>query len=141
MMDAKQFAWLYLLKNGYAEGEPSYYGGITYPSDEVREIFNRLIDEGEKSWTIPKKLKDHFINKVKSIGVNWEMTQVPFNQQYSSFEGTDAESGRKEYLVGRLALKDGTSMTWLTDDLPSYNVFEMMENIHKAPAEFEEYFG
>lgn len=134
-MDAKQFAWLYLIENGYAGREPSYYGGMN--------IVDARLDKPEyTNWLGGHDAsRELYVSEIKSIGVDWANTKAPESSMVSEFNGTFAEPSQKEYLKGSLMLKNGVIQHWTAEALEVLNVFEMMAQVHNAEKNFEALFN
>lgn len=134
-LTAIQFAWIYLVKNGYAGVKQGYYGGWeTYDDDSW----------SRGKWVDYKKLDElklHAWQEILDFGVDWVATKAPRSDLVSTFEGTLADPSNKETLVGTLVLKNGCKQHWVADALEVTNVFEMMANAHNAVDDFKEYFG
>lgn len=95
MNEATKFVWAYLLENGYeTTGKWSYYGSC-WESIPGRE------------WN--SNYKEELLNKVKTVGVDWEKTNEPVSSVEYGFDGTFVESSTAETLLGKLVLKDGSS--------------------------------
>lgn len=129
-MDAKQFAWAYLISLGQANVEPSYYGGTDVVDDEV-------VGKKDPNAYTRYTYEEAFLNKIKAVGVNWTKTQAPKSSMYSEFEGTFCDPSEKEYLTGTLILKDGSKQFWMADKLVA-NVFDIMADIDSLKAKFKE---
>lgn len=128
-MDAKQFAWAYLISLGQANVEPSYYGGTDVVDSEV---------VGKKSkGGYHFSFEEAFLDKIKAIGVDWTKTKAPKSSMYSEFEGTFCDPSEKEYLTGTLILKDGSEQFWMANKLV-VNVFDIMADIDSLKAKFKE---
>lgn len=138
-MNATQFAWLYLIKNGFAGVQHSYYGGYKVDKNEPfnEEMFNKY--DGSWSWFI--KAKDDYIDLIKKIGVNWKKTKAPESSSVSKFQGTFADSKEVEMLEGTLVLKNGQRIEWIADAIEVTSVFEMMANAANGQVEYNELFG
>lgn len=122
-MDAKQFAWLYLIENGYAGVEPSYYGGWDLINSNSASVYS--IDK-------MFSLKEEFLKKIREVGVNWDKTLEPESDSVCTFQGTFCDSKQKEYLTGKLVLKNGESVVWYADAIEITNVFQMMAEVDVA---------
>lgn len=129
-MDAKQFAWAYLISLGQANVEPSFYGGTDVVDDEV-------VGKKDPNAYTRYTYEEVFLNKIKAVGIDWVKTKAPKSSMYSEFEGTFCDPSEKEYLVGTLILKDGSEQFWMSDSLMT-NVFEAMADIDKFKATFKE---
>lgn len=137
MMNATQFAWLYLIENGNAGLEKSYYGGYGAADERMRKAFSELgWDEQYKN-----PFRDQYLAEIKQHGVNWTETKAPESDMVSEFQGTFCDSTQKEMITGTLKLYGGIEQTWQADALEIKNVFEMMEQVYLAPTKFYEIFG
>ena len=126
-MNAKQFAWTYLINNGRAGVRPSYYGGVKLTDSGERVFIDT--DDVHNSWLYDKdisKIRDHHISEIHKIGVDWNKTVAPESDKLSSFNGTFAPSSMDEYLMGTLILSDGSTQEWYSDPVPMTNVFEAL---------------
>ena len=77
------------------DGKWEYYAG-------------RFNTEHMWDWEKSKKFKEDLIEKIKSVGIDWDRTRSPESGIESCFEGTFADSSEVETLLGTLYLKDGT---------------------------------
>jgi len=137
-MDAKQFAWLYLVEHGHAGVTHSYYGGWDLSQEATKRFPN------VNKWSAPAlhKIRDVYVADIKKFGVDWAKTSAPDSDLVSEFNGTFAEEQlRREILVGKLVLKDGSFQRWTADKLDVDNVFEMMASVSEAPKKFKKLFG
>jgi hypothetical protein len=129
-MNAKQYAWIYMIDNGHANMTPSYYGGWDYIDDKGSvDTRGRVVDFNAK-----------YANQIREIGVDWDATQSPNGRSYSTFEGTFADPGSTEYLEGTLVLKNGSQQRWIAEPLVT-TAFEMMANIEKLQSKFKDLVG
>ena len=126
-MNAKQFAWLYLIENGQAGMSPSYYGGYN-PVQELKEKFSKM--SWDKQWSNP--FKAQFIDAIKKYGVNWDATSAPESTLVHLFQGTFADSKQEELIEGTLVLCNGRKQYWSADKVQIGNVFEMMAGAAEA---------
>lgn len=131
-MDSKQFAWLYLVENGYSGVVPSYYGGW----DSFDQNHRKYYDYREL-----KKEAAAALKQIHRVGVDWERTEAPTSNMRSQFEGTFADASSKEYLEGDLVLKDSTVQHWCAEALNVTNVFDMMAAVHQAADKFKRAFN
>jgi hypothetical protein len=132
-MDAKQFAWLYLVQHGQAGVKKEYYGG------------HKICDSGAKSIPCPEygnfePIKQVYLKQIKAYGVNWQRTAPPTSESIYIFNGTFADNSEEEALTGILTLSNGTTQTWTAEALEVSNVFEMMALAHEAEVKFKEIF-
>lgn len=135
-MNAKQFAWLYLVEHGFCGVRSSYYGGYE-PTKETMKAYPTF-NPWDRSHI--DALRQASINILRDRGVDWDKTEAPINERESEFNGTFNEPGHKEVLTGRLVLKDGTRQEWIADALEVGNVFEMMAAVHDAEKRFKGVF-
>jgi hypothetical protein len=134
-MNAKQFAWAYLVKNGMANMSPSYYGGYD-PVDPNAPGMKKGRNYTNDWWN------EAFLSKIKTVGVNWVITAAPDSDSVARFAGTFAEScDYEEVIQGTLVLKDGTKQYWCAEALEVSNVFETMANMDELKNFFAETFG
>jgi hypothetical protein len=138
-MTAIQFAWYYLVKNGYEGVEHAYYGGYER-HDPKMELSRR--DRHISDYREVITMRDEALKDIIKYGVDWKLTGPPTSDYASYFNGTFAEEqGRKETLTGRLILKNGKQQYWVADAIEVTNVFELMANAEQAKADFKEVFG
>lgn len=130
-MNATQFAWVYLIENGRANMEPSFYGGYD-PVDA------KAPGAVEKNWY--KNWDDAFKKEIMRFGVDWKKTQAPRSESYSQFTDTFHDPEYKEFLTGELVLKNGQKQFWAADPL-TMGVFEAMAAIDEYKAKGVELFG
>lgn len=136
-MNATQFAWLYLIENGNAGLEKSFYGGYDITEPRMRDTYSKLPwDEQYKN-----PFRDQYLAEIKQHGVNWTETKAPESDMVSEFQGTFSDSTSKEMIIGTLKLYGGLTQTWQAPALEVKNVFEMMEQVYLAPTKFYEIFG
>ena len=133
-MNSKQFAWSYLIKNGFAGVVHSFYGGYEAIDGEMFAKYNR-------KWDWQLKALPEYRKMVKEIGVDWDKTKAPESDTVSLFTDTFHDPEQVEKLVGVLVLKNGRKINWVADALEVTNVFDMMEAVANAAADFEEIFG
>jgi hypothetical protein len=143
-MNAKQFAWFYLVKNGMGGQKPSYYGGYEIIRDVMdsgkftkEEINKARWDYDYKENLITKTLKDDLLN----IGVDWARTKEPETGTHSEFTDTFHDPRELEYLEGTIYLRNGEKQFWCADKLEVTNVFEMMAMADQIKEEFTLLFG
>lgn len=136
-MDAKRFAWLYLIEQGQGGCKHSYYGGYEM-RPAVAERFN---DRNSSSWDIMSKINAGYIEDIKKVGVNWDKTEAPRSDDIGIFDGTFAENNRsKEIIFGTLVLNDGSEQEWSADAIEIDNVFEMMADVANSQNRFYKIF-
>lgn len=141
-MDAKKFAWLYLVKNGVVGRTPSYYGGYDYDRDlQNDQRFADCFGGHGVNHNIYKKIDSVMNSDIQIHGVDWDATKSPQSDYTSQFEGTFCDPGRKEIIKGVLVLKNGSKQKWIADAIEVTNVFDMMARVHEASADFTTYFG
>jgi hypothetical protein len=136
MLTAIQYAWLYLVENGAAGREPSYYGGYDF-MEGIEERFPNL----NKYDFREDRVKDAFLLDIARIGVDWSRTKEPTMDFFSQFEGTFNDSSQKEYMKGTLVLKDGSKQEWCAEKLEISNIFQMMAMVSEAESKFIRIFG
>jgi hypothetical protein len=136
-MNAKQFAWIYLIENGKAGCEPSYYGGWNILDDFDDMKYKKL-----SPWdgSLFKAIREDSLAALRKIGVDWDKTKSPTSSLYSEFNGTFADSSSCEYLKGTLVLLDGSEQHWIAESIEVSNVFEMMEQVSQGADKFEKIF-
>lgn len=128
-MTAEQFGWVVLLQNGLVDVQKSYYGGY-------EDIGN---DKGATYFSdceVLQARKKKMFEEIKASGIDWDLTEEPFEDSASVFEGTFADSGTRRFLAGRLYLKDGRSYYVMDDEYRPASAFDAMANIHK----YQEFF-
>lgn len=142
-MNAKEFAWMYVVSTGYPGAKTSYYGGYRvndftiYPhlntnSGHNVSVFDcRDLDKG----------RDVAIRRIKDVGIDWNKSFAPRSTYVSEFNGTFADPGRRESYEGTLILKDGTEIEWIADKMEVADVFEAMANTKKFEDLFVELEG
>ena len=134
-MDAKQFAWLYMVENGDVGVKHSFYGGV----DIVDKRFQKKPFNG---WMKGQSARRKFcLKEIKTYGVDWKKTAAPESDYVSEFNGTFAEPSRTETLNGTIVLKNGAVQIWYAAAIEVTNVFEMMAMIDGAKQRFIEIFG
>ena len=131
-MNSKQFAWLYLVTNGYAGQKPSFCGRLELVDERAKKIKCSSWDRSP--------IRESYMKEISTIGVNWEKTDAPSNQHYNMFAGTFNNSESKEFIVGELVLNNGLRQTWHTEALEVTNVFDMMAKIEEYVAKYYEIF-
>lgn len=137
-MDAKQFAWIYIIENGIAGVKRSYYGGYDYLVDTTKyERANLCAWDGNMITAIRNDSLVH----LQTVGVNWDKTRAPESSSYSAFTDTFHNPETRETLVGTLVLNDGTKQDWSADAIEITNVFEMMARVSEGEQNFEKIFG
>lgn len=134
-MNSKQFAWLYLIENGTAGVEHSYYGGYTLVDQRMDGIFKRF---DHRSYEAVKQI---YLKELKEIGVDWDKTSAPESNMVSQFAGTFSEADENEYLSGTLILNNGEKQTWIAEAIEVSNVFDMMAAVSEGQSKFTEMFG
>ena len=132
-MDAKQFAWAYLIDRGRANVQPSYYGGYEavdkkFPKDTPR----------------PGEWYDNFnanaLRMIKQYGVNWKKTLAPESESHSQFQGTFCDSKQEDFLEGVLILNGGQKIHYMAEQLTA-DVFQLMAEVDEFKAKYEAIFG
>lgn len=137
-MDAKQFAWLYLIENGYAGVKKAYYGGNDIVDKQAKVVAKTKTRHDEDCID---KIREVYLANIRARGVNWFETEAPESDYVSQFNGTFCDSTKTEVLVGTLMLYGGEQQTWTADAVKVTNVFEMMAKIDSAKEKFESIFG
>ena len=131
-MNAKQFAWLYLIENGFTGVRPSYYGGWDLLNSNSASIYpvQNMFD-----------MRDQAKTKIKGTGVDWSKTRAPESDSQDIFQGTFCDNKSKEFLTGKLVLKNGETQEWWAEAIDITNVFEMMAEadaaVHRAMELFD----
>jgi hypothetical protein len=128
-MNAKQFAWTYLVESGCSDVYPSYYGGYAN------------LDGGH---IMPDKIMEIVVSnkkKILDIGVDWDATKSPISDRVLEFTNTFNAASVTENLVGTLMLKDGTSQEWIADAIDTSDVFELLAAAASAKEKFDKLFG
>lgn len=136
-MDAKQFAWLYLIEHG-DPGTPSFYGGTEIDPAIIKRL-PRAQNEGffERHSALERALRQEILDH----GVDWDRTPAPQSDSVSQFNGTFHDPEYKEMVVGTLILRNGLRQQWYADSIEVTNVFEMMAQVQEAVARFQTVFG
>lgn len=127
-MNSKQFAWLYLVTNGYAGQTPSFYGGSQLADDRAKKIKCSSWDHSP--------IRESYMKEISTIGVNWEKTDAPSNQSYNMFTDTFHSPESREFIEGELVLNNGLRQTWYTEALEVTNVFDMMAKVEEYTAKY-----
>ena len=136
IMNAKKFAWLYLIKNGYAGCKHGYYGGWELIDEEAKVIF-----ASDRSFNVYTKINDHYVKQIAIHGVNWEKTKEPQSDITYEFNGTFNDAGKTEIINGKLVLNNGIVQRWVAPNIEVANVFEMMANIDESIKQYKIIFG
>ncbi len=133
-MEAKKFAWIYLIEHG--DAGRSYYGGLNLKDQRVAHLHS-------SSWRSDSasKIKEFYLDEIKKIGVNWNKTLEPRNNEISLFTDTFHDSERKEIIEGELVLNNGLTQSWFADKLEISNVFEMMAAVTEFQTKYNSLFG
>jgi len=139
MMNAKQFAWWYLIENGVAGREPSFYGGWDLlPGVAVK--FSRVKDA-----SFPEKddiVRKTYLKDIIKIGVDWNKTESPESDLVQSFAGTMADAcDYRESIKGTLVLKNESKQQWCSETIQVTSVFEMMTMVPHIQEKFAKLFG
>jgi hypothetical protein len=134
-LTSKQFAWLFLVKNGNFGLTRGYYGGW-----EAHHTYKGTV-VGYYQPGVMERHNDTARGVIAKTGVDWEKSQAPRSDKRSEFNGTDAESSYTEILKGELVLKDGTTQYWESEALKVEDAFALMEAVQNSADEFDEYFG
>lgn len=132
-MNAKQFAWTYMVLNGHANMKKSFYGG-TEAVDPKAPGKKRKPGGYCDSWN------DAFIQQIKTVGVNWNKTDAPYSEKEASFTDTFHDPEDVEVLYGDLVLNNGYKQRWMGEPLVM-GVFEAMAAIDEFKAKYKEIFG
>lgn len=135
-MDSKQFAWFYLIENGQAGLQPSYYGGYSAVSSLKKEFAAMSWD---KQYSNP--FKERFLANIKTYGVDWEKTSAPESTLVNRFQGTFCDSKQEEMIEGTLVLRNGQTQYWSGEKIEVSNVFEMMAEATEAAGRAAELFN
>lgn len=138
-MNAKQFAWLYLVEQGMAGRTPSFYGGYEVDSDSRDRCGVKVSDT--YFWSDgPDPLRSQFFKEIREHGVDWNKTRAPHSKTHSQFTDTFHDPIYKEYLEGTLVLNNGIKQPWCGQALEVTNVFDMMAAAHSAEERFARIF-
>jgi hypothetical protein len=70
--------------------------------------------------------------------VNWKKTISPRSDLEDQFTGTFSDPKTKEYLSGKLYLKNGHVQDWLCEGVEVTNVFEMMAKVQGIVDEYKD---
>jgi len=100
MDQSTKFVWAYMIKNGVVtDGEWNQYFGNFEPLFRTPGSLNFSQYEIKQS---------DFLNKIKTIHVDWSKTKNPVSLYGYVFEGTENEASMAETLLGTLVLLDGS---------------------------------
>ena len=146
-MNAKQFAWAYLIKNGIAFLEESYYGGYIL-SDKAHDAHeDGFITDAdmkffeENQWLRLTNSINHFnsltLEFIRWFAIDWEKTGNVESDFTSEFNGTFSKPTQKEKLVGTLILKNGIQINYTAEPIIN-DVFEQMAKIDELKTFFAE---
>lgn len=130
IMNAKKFAWVYLIQNGYAGCKFNYYGGWEIIDEEAKAIF-----ASDRSFNVYTKINDHYVKQIAIHGVNWEKTKEPQS------DITYDDGNKTEIINGKLVLNNGIVQHWVAPNIEVANVFEMMANVDESIKQFKIIFG
>lgn len=133
-MDAKYFAWFYLIDNGDAGSQYSYYGGMELRDARLKEALKG------KNFSAQER-NDVYLNEIRTIGIDWVKTAAPSNDSHSVFQGTFCDAGSAEHIEGTLVLKNGLTQNWVADALKVGNVFKLMADTRAFEARMIQLFG
>lgn len=137
IMNAKKFAWVYLIKNGYAGCKLDYYGGWELIDEQAKAIFA----SDPLSFNVYTRINEHYIKQIAIHGVNWEKTKEPESDITYEFNGTFNDPSKTEIINGKLVLNNGIVQSWAAPNIEVANVFEMMANIDESIKQFKIIFG
>jgi hypothetical protein len=131
-MNATQFAWAYLLKHGNVGVKVSYYSGFD-PIDpkKYRQEYGTAYDAFIKA-------KEIAIKEIRQFGINWKKTVAPRSDFEDQFNGTFNDPKTKEYLSGKIFLKNGHVQEWLCESVQVTNVFVMMAEVQGIVEEYKD---
>lgn len=138
-MEAEQFAWLYLIQHGHGGQKASGWGGFDF-ENSVSEKYPRD-HKRDGVFGYEKYVTDILRAEIKRIGVDWKKTAEPETDYLMQFEGTDADSTRRNFITGVLILKDGSKQRWSANSIEITGVFKMMAAVSKSAVDFKEVFG
>jgi hypothetical protein len=133
-MNAKHFAWFYLIENGYAGSRFEYYGGTRIVDERLKIAFGNGYVERTKA-------NEFYLNEIRTIGVDWERSSAPDNGSYSTFNGTFADSSSSECIEGTLYLLNGLKQNWIAESVRISNVFQLMADTSAFQERMTELFG
>jgi hypothetical protein len=98
MDEANKFAWAYLLTYGkLTNGKWCHYAG------QYEDV------KGGFSWGDKSKEMEDLREKVLSVGIYWDKTEVPAVTDESAFNDTESPNSDKLATLGKLILKNGES--------------------------------
>lgn len=135
-MNAKQFAWLYLIEYGTAGKKPSFYGGFETVDKRLCDIKLKKSDHFSGL-----QYNDFYIHEIKTIGIDWEKTKAPTSDSISQFTDTFHDPEYKEFIVGEIVLNNGAIQSWCAQSIEVGNVFGMMENLEQIKIKYQEIFN
>jgi hypothetical protein len=121
-MNAEQFAWAFLIKNGSPDTKSSYYGG----REPISPYAKKIMEE----YSFGDQRKEFYLNLIKTHGVNWSRTYAPSSDTESHFLGTFCDPEQREVMIGDLVLNNGQTIHWVSDT-PTTDVFKMMADMSK----------
>jgi len=139
-MDAKQFAWLYLVEQGMAGRTPSYYGGFEI-DDKSKKRCKGVVSDTYYWNAGTDPLREQFFKEIREHGVDWDKTEPPQSETHSQFTDTFHDPTYKEYLEGVLVLNNGIKQPWCGEALEVTNVFDMMAAVSTSEERFIKAFG
>lgn len=138
-MKMKKVSYAFLLKHGvFTTGKWSYYGGSYDPllPPDVKGNFT--------SYKNLQKFYDDIKSEIKTVGIDWDKTQIPETESNNVFDGTFAENNRyTECTLGTLVLKNGKMYTiGATTSLPfgehMKDLFALMKLVEESDTVFED---
>lgn len=134
-MNSKQFAWLYLIKNGDAGVRYSYYGGFILDDERMTHLYKPYDHKSLEN------IKSAYLKEIRDIGVNWTKTGPPSSDIVHLFNGTFNPSEYSEKISGVIVLNNGLRQSWVADNIDVSNVFNMMESLFNSAEDAKTIFG
>lgn len=111
----KKILWAWLLKTGYMNARPSYYGGIEFVNKDCLGVST----QGVRAFS---EYKPKLIDAIKVIGIDWDKTRDPELDYSYEFDGTDADSRRVQIVTGKIFLPNGIDIEcYAKDDIDEYH--------------------
>ena len=128
-MNSSQFAWAYLIENGWGGYAKSYYGGWIPINGEATVV----------SWdgVAQAEFKIGYVEKIESVGIDWSKTKSPRTYSKDVFTSTCGDDSSVEMVSGILVLKDGSTQTWNAEIRVS-SIFDVMADASKLEARYAE---
>jgi hypothetical protein len=137
-MDAKQFAWMYMIENGVAGHKHGYYGSWDIQPYILEQY---QFPKDKYNWVGTEEVARVFREEILKKGVDWHRTADVQSDTTHQFTDAFHDPETREILTGDLVLLDGTVQHWASDPIQVTTVFDMMTQVSDAAAKFQEIFG